>query len=134
MLPAILIYMSNLPLTINGKINLNALPRPQFKSDIYIPPKNQKEKIVCEMFAKILGVEKVGVNEDFFKLGGDSLKAIALTSALKTHFNIKVSDVFNLRIPKKISEASYCLFGHDLLRKILEAIKKRYIDNQIQTT
>lgn len=103
MLPYEYVFIEKLPLTANGKVDLKELPAPQFSSQNrrYIAPETPLEKEVCEIFAKELGVEAVtiGVEDDFFRIGGNSILAIRLTSHLNNSFdsNIKVSDIFALK-------------------------------------
>jgi len=125
MLPSIIIYINNLPLTANGKVDRAALPKPKFESvNKYVAPTNEKEKLLCEAFSKVLGIERFGINDDFFKLGGNSLKAITLTSILQSNFNIKVADIFNLRTPFNLSKE--LKLDRDIIYKKLEEIKAAY--------
>lgn len=129
MLPDSLFFLKEVPLTINDKLDINALPEPVFESDEqYISPSNEKEKLLCKVFSEILGVPLIGINDDFFKLGGDSLSAIKLTSVLQANFDIRVSDVFNLRTPRNISKN--LLYGENVLKKTLEGIKEFYKNKQ----
>jgi amino acid adenylation domain-containing protein/thioester reductase-like protein len=125
MLPTALVHLNQLPLTINGKLDKKALPEPSFENnDKYVKPRNEREELVCIAFAQVLGLTKVGVNYDFFRIGGNSLKAITLTTALQKNFDIKVADIFNLRTPAKLAESLH--FGKDMLHKKLEQIKLSY--------
>ncbi|CAL7959838.1 hypothetical protein GAMM_120015 [Gammaproteobacteria bacterium] len=132
MLPTSLVYLSNLPLTINGKLDTRALPEPKFRNhNRYILPTNEQEKLVCKAFTKVLGIKKIGINDDFFKFGGSSIQAIQLTTNLQANFNVKVADIFNLRTPKKIAENSRITDSHlvkDALKRKLEQIKQLYQD------
>jgi amino acid adenylation domain-containing protein/thioester reductase-like protein len=122
MLPSTLIYLDKAPLTMNGKLDEGALPEPKFEDDsLYEEPNNKQERLICQDFANILGLKKVGINDDFFKLGGDSLKAINLVSTLQTHFPIKVMDIFNLRTPKRIAESAY--YDDTIIKQNLELIE-----------
>lgn len=125
MLPTLLIHLGKLPLCINGKLDKRVLPIPQIiKVCEYVAPENEQEQLVCEAFSLILELEKVGVNDDFFKLGGNSIKVIRLVSNLQSNFNINVADVFNLKTPKKIAEQ--IPFVKDDLIHRLEKIKLSY--------
>lgn len=105
MLPSALIYLNKLPITTSGKLDRNALPAPEFTNIYYYQaPANEIETMVCDLFAEILRLDKVGVNDDFFRLGGDSIKAIMLSSRLQIDFNINVADIFNSKTPKKIAK------------------------------
>lgn len=123
--PNIFIHLEKLPLTINGKVDIKALPDPRFeRHQAYVPPVNEKENFICNSFSQVLGIKTIGMNDDFFGLGGDSLGAIRLTSILQSCFAIKVADVFKLRTPNNIAET--ILFGEDMLEKTLKKVKEIY--------
>lgn len=100
MIPSHFIQLDSFPLTINGKIDRKALPslKSIAKNENYIAPKTDTEKLVCEVFKSFFGLEKVGINDDFFVLGGDSLKAINMISIIQKEFNISIqlTDFFSL--------------------------------------
>lgn len=114
MLPSVYMQVQSLPLTLNGKINVESLPKPEFVSnEEYEVPRNLTEKIFVEIFSKILEVDKVSVNDDFFSMGGTSLNAInVVVEAEKYGFNIVYRDVFLYKTPRLLassitSHASY---------------------------
>jgi amino acid adenylation domain-containing protein/thioester reductase-like protein len=128
MIPRLFIHLNKLPLTGNGKLDRNALLELQC-ADIqqhYIAPNNEQEQFICEIFAKILGVEQKQVSADanFFELGGNSLKAISLVFNLQSKLDVKVPDIFNLRTPKNI--AANTGFGSNVIIQKLEQIKLTY--------
>jgi amino acid adenylation domain-containing protein/non-ribosomal peptide synthase protein (TIGR01720 family) len=85
MVPAHIVVMKAFPLTANGKLDRNALPEPAIGTGSLIPPTTENERAVCAAVAAVLrlGVDEVGVDQDFFQLGGDSILAISLLSALR---------------------------------------------------
>jgi amino acid adenylation domain-containing protein len=95
MIPAHFIYIEKIPLTSNGKINFKALPNlnseKKITNDEYIPPQTLLEKTLCNIWAEILKTEKVGVQDNFFMLGGHSLLGIQLISRIKTELFKTVS-------------------------------------------
>lgn len=94
MIPSVLVYLKGLPLTINGKLDRIALPEPAFTSSkSYIGPKNELEARVCSIWAEVLGfpIDKVGVKDDFFKLGGNSILAIKLINKLNKALNCNIA-------------------------------------------
>lgn len=132
MVPEVLIFLNNFPLTINGKLDQDALPEPYVDIDKdYVAPRNKAEKKVCDVFSDILALpkDKVGINHDFFKLGGNSVLAIRLATALQRNFKLDVSDVFKLKTPEKIAQSSQ--FTEENLRHKLDQIKLMYT-NPIQ--
>ncbi|WP_411084003.1 amino acid adenylation domain-containing protein [Streptomyces sp. cmx-18-6] len=99
MVPSALVSLDALPLTPNGKIDRRALPDPEASpEDTYVAPRNPTEERIAAVWSRVLGVEKVGVEDNFFDLGGHSIKAIALVGALRSEgFEAGVRDVFQHR-------------------------------------
>ena len=107
MLPSVYMQVQSLPLTSNGKINVESLPMPEFiRCDEYEEPQNLTEKIFVEIFSNILEVDRVGVNDDFFSMGGTSLNAInVVVEAEKYGFNIVYRDVFLYKTPRLLASS-----------------------------
>lgn len=88
MIPHIFTHLDSMPLTTSGKINLKELPEVDlehiYPQTEYIPPVTQTEIQLCELMAQTLHTERVGIIDDFFDLGGDSLKAIEFISKAHT--------------------------------------------------
>ena len=83
MVPAQIVVLEEFPLTSSGKIDRKALPAPVFAATAFRAPRTQTEKIVAEVFAEVLGVDRVGLDDDFFALGGDSLIAARVSARLQ---------------------------------------------------
>ncbi|MFD8114168.1 amino acid adenylation domain-containing protein [Streptomyces microflavus] len=83
MVPAHLVVLTEFPLTANGKIDRAALPEPSRSTGAVAAPATENERLVCAAVAAVLRVDEVGVDQDFFQLGGDSILAISLLSALR---------------------------------------------------
>ncbi|MDB9316589.1 amino acid adenylation domain-containing protein [Nodularia spumigena] len=91
MLPSVFLVLSALPLLPNGKINRQALPQPEtvrHGNQTYIAPRNSTETLVANILADVLRLERMGVDENFFELGGNSLLAIRVTSRLREAFQL----------------------------------------------
>ncbi|MFV8165504.1 amino acid adenylation domain-containing protein [Mycobacterium sp. 134] len=85
MVPAAIVVVDALPLTVNGKLDKRALPAPEFQSaDPYRAPATEAEATVAGIYAQVLGVERVGVDDSFFELGGDSISAMRVVAAVNT--------------------------------------------------
>jgi amino acid adenylation domain-containing protein len=98
MVPAYFVQLERVPLTPNGKVDLKALPEPEARAaESYIPPGNETEKKLAEIWSEVLGVEKPGITDNFFNLGGDSIKTIRLLSSVNEAFeaDLKVVDIYN---------------------------------------
>jgi len=99
MLPNAFVHMNDFPLTVNGKLDRTALPEPNFtQQTVYCAPCNKIETVLCKIYAEVLGIDgdKIGIHDDFFKLGGDSISGILLVSKIRHKLNASVSikDIF----------------------------------------
>ncbi|MGW0860545.1 condensation domain-containing protein, partial [Streptomyces sp. NPDC002690] len=83
MVPAVTMVLERFPLAPNGKLDRKALPRPEVATRPYRAPRTPKEQVLTELFAEVLGVERVGIDDDFFLLGGQSLRATRLMARVR---------------------------------------------------
>ncbi|MFH8369512.1 amino acid adenylation domain-containing protein [Streptomyces sp. NPDC018031] len=83
MVPAHIVVLPEFPLTANGKLDRRALPEPELRAGTSAPPTTENERLVCAAVAAVLRLDEVGVDQDFFQLGGDSILSISLLSALR---------------------------------------------------
>lgn len=99
MLPNTLVSLERIPLTANGKVDIKAFPEPALTLiSNYVAPRNELENLVCQIWSEVIGLEKekIGIKDDFFKLGGNSILAIRLASKINHYYksHLKVSDIF----------------------------------------
>ena len=109
MVPAAYIQLDELPLTPNGKVDRKKLPAPDMTSNTeYIAPEGETEQKIAEVFAEVLNLTSpVGALDDFFSLGGDSIKSIRLVSRLRSDGIVtQVADVMRLRTVRSIAAAA----------------------------
>jgi amino acid adenylation domain-containing protein len=89
MIPAFFVRLEKMPLTSGGKIDRKVLPEPEVKASVeYVEPRNDVEKQVLKIWREILGLDRIGVLDDFFEIGGHSLKATVMISKIRQAFNV----------------------------------------------
>ncbi|MEU0280564.1 amino acid adenylation domain-containing protein [Streptomyces sp. NPDC006195] len=91
MVPAFILPVDGIPLTGNGKLDRRALPGPESTLPVSRPPENERERLLCALFAEILGVPEVGAEDSFFDLGGHSLLATRLINRLRAELGCELS-------------------------------------------
>ena len=92
MVPAAVVVVTELPLTVNGKLDTRALPAPEYRDfERYRAPSNAVEELVAGIYAQVLGLERVGVGDSFFALGGDSLSAMRVVAAANSALDADLS-------------------------------------------
>ncbi len=94
MVPNAFVFLDNLPLTVNGKIDHLALPTPEIeltRECEYVAPRTPNEEIIANIFALVLNVSKIGINDNFFELGGHSLLATQVISRISQNFKVELS-------------------------------------------
>jgi amino acid adenylation domain-containing protein/non-ribosomal peptide synthase protein (TIGR01720 family) len=105
MIPTFFIPLEKFPLTPNGKLDRKALPQPAAASveSQYIAPRSSIEEKLATVWQQVLGVERVGINDNFFQLGGDSIKAIQMAAGLRKYgLDMKIDDLFLHPVIKRL--------------------------------
>ena len=111
MIPAVIIELDELPLTGNGKVNKKALPNPESYSSTetinnYVAATNKHEQLVIDCWKAVLGIEQIGIHDNFFSLGGHSLLVIQVLAALrKRNIIIDATQLFKTPTPKTLAVA-----------------------------
>jgi amino acid adenylation domain-containing protein len=105
MVPAAIVELQQLPLTANGKLDTRALPAPEYRAGEYRAPTNPTEQILAGIYAEVLGHQRVGIDDSFFDLGGDSISAMRLIAAINTRMDagLAVRTVFEAPTVRSLS-------------------------------
>jgi amino acid adenylation domain-containing protein len=93
MVPSAFMYLDDLPLTQNGKVDRRALPIPDGQRDLeetFVPARTLTEEVLVEIWSKVLRVEQIGIQDNFFDLGGHSLLAIQVISRVRESFQVEI--------------------------------------------
>ena len=105
MIPKVYIHIPELPLLINGKIDYKALPEHTYNllDKEHVPPRTKVEYAMCAIWQDVLGIKEVGLRDDFFRIGGDSILSIHLVSTMRKHgINATILDLFENRTIERL--------------------------------
>ncbi|NOQ24718.1 MAG: amino acid adenylation domain-containing protein [Bacteroidales bacterium] len=127
MIPIYFVKIDSIPFTESGKVNRRALPEPEIlASEDYIAPRDETERILVDIYQKVLNVERIGINDNFFMIGGDSIKAIQISSnAQELGLKLEIKDMF---VHPRISELK------DIVTKIDRIIPQDTIEGEVLFT
>ncbi|TWP50723.1 amino acid adenylation domain-containing protein [Lentzea tibetensis] len=107
MVPSLIVPLCEFPLSPNGKLDRRALPAPEFGQESgYVAPRTPTEEAVAMIWAQALEIERVGVDDDFFELGGDSIRSLHVTSLARSTFGVELTprDVLSARTVAALSD------------------------------
>ncbi len=94
MIPALIVELDHMPLTPNGKLDRKGLPKPEDKNwglkNEYVAPRTGSQEVLAQIWASVLGIERVGIKDNFFDLGGHSLLATQLMARVRNAFQVEV--------------------------------------------
>ena len=108
MVPAYVVRLDKLPVNANGKVARRLLPKPAAtaQQEGYVAPETQAQKILCQVFELVLGAEQIGINDDFIRLGGDSVNAMRAAWELSERgLECKAFTILENRTPAAIAQA-----------------------------
>ncbi|MCW3072739.1 MAG: hypothetical protein JWO44_2629 [Bacteroidetes bacterium] len=108
MLPSKFVSLEKLPLTVNGKLDVKALPGMESAVEndrLFKAPVTEMELLMTEVWKDVLGLGRIGIDEDFFEIGGDSIKAIQIASRMhREGYNVQVRDIFKKSTIEELSQ------------------------------
>ncbi|MBP3412049.1 MAG: amino acid adenylation domain-containing protein, partial [Oscillospiraceae bacterium] len=107
MLPSGMLQLPSIPLNASGKVDRKALPSISVESTLeYTAPETEEQKLLCELFSQIFGIEKVGIHDSFFHLGGHSITVAVLLRRIEEEFSSRLShrSVFMYPTPAMLAE------------------------------
>jgi amino acid adenylation domain-containing protein len=109
MLPAFVMYLETLPLTAHGKADRRALPLPEHSrpelEQSYVPPVNDVEKTLAEIWAQVLHLDRVGVEDNYFTLGGDSIRSIEVRAYARARgLDLSIQQLFQYQTIRDLAQ------------------------------
>ena len=104
MVPAAIMQIDKIPLTVNQKVDKKALPEPRLQKAAYVAPSGRTEEALCAVFGSVLGIDRMSAEDDFFDVGGSSILAMKVVMAAeKAGYSIVYNDVFTYTTPRAMA-------------------------------
>ncbi len=124
MVPSHFMHLTELPLTTNGKLNRKALPGVVIETKTeYVAPQTAEQELLCSIWESVLNIERVGITDNFFSIGGDSIKSIQISSRLRDQgYQLSVKDIFTHQTVVSLS---------DQLEKLTRTIDQGTIEGEV---
>ncbi|MGW5410376.1 amino acid adenylation domain-containing protein [Actinomadura geliboluensis] len=106
MVPSAFVTLGRMPLGPTGKLDRSALPEPEFAGETYRAPRTEAETVITAAYADVLGVDRVGIDDDFFAVGGDSLRSIQVVARARARgLEVTTREIFECRTAARLAEA-----------------------------
>ncbi|MEU5404189.1 amino acid adenylation domain-containing protein [Streptomyces sp. NPDC005963] len=107
MVPSAFVTVGRMPLGPTGKLDRSALPEPEFVGEVYRKPRTESEAIIVAAYVDVLGVERVGIDDDFFAVGGDSLRSIQVVARARARgLKLTTREIFECRTAARLAEVA----------------------------
>ncbi|HWW74990.1 MAG TPA: condensation domain-containing protein, partial [Pyrinomonadaceae bacterium] len=109
MVPAVYVFLDELPLTANGKVDRRALPAVEVRdsSAVYAAPRTPTERLLADIWQEVLGLDRVGVHDNFFELGGDSILSIQIISRVnRAGIGLTVKQLFEWQTIAELAQVA----------------------------
>lgn len=135
MIPSYFVQIEKIPLTASGKIDRKALPKIDGNIEIgtvYEAPSNEIEEKLVDIWQEVLGINKIGTKDNFFKLGGHSLKAIALTTKIGKVFNKDITLLHIFKAPTVKGLAEVIEVAEEMKREVITSFEKEYCEASLE--
>ncbi|WP_314408304.1 amino acid adenylation domain-containing protein [Streptomyces sp. DSM 40484] len=128
MVPSGFVTLDRLPLGADGRVDRAALPDPTFDDETYRAPRNHVERVLADAFADALDLDRVGIDDDFFDHGGNSLRAIRLTGLIRAelHQEVPIRTLFAVRTVAGLSDT-----WKDLTRSSRPTLRRRTKEGEL---
>jgi acyl carrier protein len=141
MIPVSFVQIERMPLTSSGKVDRKALELIDsdfVRSTEYKAPKNNIEKVLVDIWQEVLEKEKVGINDNFFDLGGDSIKSIQISARLQNYgFSVEIKDILRLatveKLSKQVKSFKNNIYDYDIVGEVELAPIQKYFFEQAFT-
>lgn len=127
MIPSYFVQLESMPLTPNGKIDKKLLPEPEGSINTgaeYVAPEGTAERKIADVWKEVLNIDRVSIEDNFFYIGGNSLKAIQIVSKLMVDFDITINHIFKHQTIREL--AKHIILKENNLRAKLDKLKENY--------
>jgi acyl carrier protein len=106
MVPSAFVLLDRFPLSPNGKLDRAALPAPEFTAGGHVAPRTETERVLADIWAEALDVPRVGVEDSFVALGGDSIRSLHVAARTKERFDVTLTprDVLTKRTVSALAD------------------------------